>query len=59
MNRVLSILLLAGVGLGIMAWSFDGGTTVEFADGLYTLAGVIFYIAGTWLAIRVLMGRNE
>ena len=55
--RALAIALLVGSGVGIVGMIFDAGTTVDLASGFYTISGLIFYVAGTWLAIRVLRGK--
>ncbi len=57
MNRTLAIAVLIGSGVGIAGMIFDTGTTVDLAAGLYVIAGLLFYTAGTWLAIRVLRGK--
>lgn len=57
MNKGLAKLLLAGTGLGLAGMVFDQGSTVDLAGGLYTMAGAIFYIAGSWLAIRILNNK--
>lgn len=51
-------MLLVSSGVGFMAMVFDTGTTADLASGFYTLAGLGFYIFGTWAGIRLLMGKQ-
>ena len=53
-DKYLGALLLIATFTGITAMAFDGGTTVDFANGLYTIAGFLWYIFGTWAGIRLL-----
>ena len=57
MNKFLGVMLLVSSGIGFIAVVFDTGTTTDLANGFYTLAGLGFYVFGTWTGIRLLLNK--
>ena len=56
MNKNLSKALLGGIALAIIA-AFVEPTALETADTMYTIAGLLMLVAGTWLSINILNNK--
>lgn len=58
-NKTLGSILLINTVLAFVAYSFDGGTMTDFADGLYTIVGMAWLVFSTWAGFRLYNEKRD
>jgi len=53
-NKIAAIGLLSTLGLTLIVGFLESAMTYALSDGLYSLAGLLFFVFGIWGAVLLL-----